>query len=71
MCVFLSGILAVILLQEQLTFNQLVLALLIIPIVMTLAEAFSPHTWDGPFLYLAGGLLTVAVIEVSQWLSHA
>ncbi len=65
-CVFLSGILAVALLQEHLEFNQFILALLIIPITMTLAEAFSPHTWDGPFLYLTGGLSTVAVIELSK-----
>jgi dolichol kinase len=66
LCVFTSGILAVFLLQEQLTSNQLVLALLIIPIAMTLAEAFSPHTWDGPFLYLTGGISTVLVIEASM-----
>ncbi|MFV2058354.1 MAG: hypothetical protein ACC707_17955 [Thiohalomonadales bacterium] len=70
LCVFLSGILAIILLQEQLTFNQFYLSLLIIPIVMTLAEAFSPHTWDGPFLYLAGGSSTIAMIEISQFASH-
>jgi len=40
--------------------------LLIIPIAMTLAEAFSPHTWDGPFLSLVGGSSTVGVLEISQ-----
>lgn len=65
LCVFLSGVLAIFLLQEQLTQMQMIAALLIIPLVMTLAEALSPHTWDGPFLYLAGGVSTVAVLEVS------
>lgn len=65
-CVFFSGILAVLMLSEQLTTAQMILAFAIIPIVMTLAEAFSPHTWDGPFLYLAGGTSTVLVLELSD-----
>ncbi len=66
MCVFFSGILAVLLHIEVLNQSQLILALLIIPVTMTLAEGLSPHTWDGPFLYLAGGISTVAVLEISQ-----
>jgi phytol kinase len=42
--------------------------LAIIPLAMTLAEAWSPHTWDGPFLYLAGGASTVATLELSRLL---
>ena len=71
LCVFFSGILAIILLNEHLTVVQFMLALLIIPVVMTLAEALSPHTWDGPFLYLVGGISTVAVIEISHLMGHA
>jgi len=67
MCVFLSAVLAVFLLAGHLNQVQLVLALLIIPITTTLAEAFSPHTWDGPFIYLAGGLSTVMVLELSRF----
>lgn len=37
----------------------------------TLAEAFSPHTWDGPFLYLAGGVSTVLVLELSSLVNAA
>ncbi|MFO7952724.1 MAG: hypothetical protein R6U91_07980 [Bacillota bacterium] len=37
-------------------------ALFILPLVMTLAEAFSPHTWDTPFLFLLG-YLTLFVIS--------
>jgi len=69
MCVFLSGIVAVLLFSEHLTPVQVNIALLIIPIAMTLAEAFSPHTWDGPFLYLAGGVSTVMVLEISGLMS--
>jgi len=66
LCVFFSGILAVVLLLEHLTQTQFILALLIIPLAMTLAEALSPHTWDAPFLYLVGGSTTVLVLELSQ-----
>lgn len=67
-CVFISGLLAVMLLSEQLSHTQLVLAFLLIPITMTLAEALSPHTWDGPFLYLSGGLITIFVLEFSSFI---
>lgn len=66
LCVFLSGVLAVVLLSEHLSQTELILALVLIPIVMTLAEAFSPHTWDGPFLYLAGGSASVLIVELSS-----
>jgi len=69
MCVFITGIAAVLLLSEHLTPMQVNIGLLIIPVAMTVAmtvaEAFSPHTWDGPFLYLAGGVSTVLVLELS------
>jgi len=63
-CVLASGFLAVYLLRAQLEPQQLVAAFILIPLAMTLAEAWSPHTWDGPFLYLAGGLATIAVLHV-------
>lgn len=64
-CVFLSAILAVIVLRAHLTETQLVLALLVVPPIMTLAEAVSPHTWDAPLLYLVGGASLVGVLELS------
>jgi dolichol kinase len=67
-CVLASGFLAVFLLRGQLDATQFVLALAIIPIAMTLAEAWSPHTWDGPLLYLAGGASTVATLELAALL---
>jgi dolichol kinase len=70
-CVFLSALLAIFLLHQHFTPTQFVLALLVIPIAMTLAEAFSPHTWDGPILYLAGGISFVAILELSKLIQHA
>ena len=66
LCVLFSGFLAVALHVEVLNQYQFILSLLIIPIAMTFAEAFSPHTWDGPFLYLVGGASTVVMLEIAQ-----
>jgi phytol kinase len=65
-CVLVSGLVSIILLRGQLDEVEFVLALAIIPLAMTLAEAWSPHTWDGPFLYAAGGASTVATLELSR-----
>jgi len=60
-CVFISAVLAILLFADQFSQLQLVIALTIIPPIMTLTEAISPHTWDSPFLYLIGGLLVIGV----------
>jgi dolichol kinase len=67
-CVLASGFLAVFLLRHQLSATELVLAFAIIPLATTLAEAWSPHTWDGPLLYFAGGASTVAALELARLL---
>ncbi|MCF6203524.1 MAG: hypothetical protein L3J59_07625 [Methylococcaceae bacterium] len=51
--------------QQSLTSEQFILALAILPITMTLTEAFSPHTWDDPFLYLMGSAATIFILEIS------
>jgi dolichol kinase len=42
------------------------LALLILPLTLTLAEALSPHTWDEPIMYAAGvaGCVVVQMLAV-------
>jgi len=59
LCVFLSGIIAATaeygLFKSELHYWS---AMITVPITMTVAEAFSPHTWDTPFLLITGaGLL--------------
>jgi phytol kinase len=41
--------------------DQFFLALLAIPPVLSLAEAFSPHTWDTPFLFASSGVMLFGV----------
>lgn len=58
-CVLISGFLSCIALSQSFSCDlHFLLAFFIVPIAMTFAEAFSPHTWDTPFLLTSGcGLL--------------
>ena len=53
-CVFLASLAVVIVFHDAFTQLQFILALIVFPVLMTLVEAFSPHTWDTPTLYIAG-----------------
>ena len=53
-CVFLASLVVVIVFHSSFTGLQFITALCVMPILMTLVEAFSPHTWDTPTLYIAG-----------------
>ncbi|MHA1489509.1 MAG: hypothetical protein ACTSRI_07625 [Promethearchaeota archaeon] len=61
-CVFIMGLLAIIIFGPSFSPNQFMVALITIPILMTLAEAFSPHSWDNPFLALVGLILLFLII---------
>ncbi|MEX2531632.1 MAG: hypothetical protein WD960_12745, partial [Gemmatimonadota bacterium] len=63
-CVFLTGVGVIVLFEALFTPLQFWVALLTVPIFMTLAEAFSPHTWDTPFLFLVGGLTLLGIIQL-------
>lgn len=64
-CVLVAGILAVVAFNGSFTTEQFVVALLTVPLLMTLAEAFSPHTWDTPLMLLSGSL---ALFGIAKWL---
>ena len=53
-CVLITGFVAVAMHYEYFTTIQFILSMLFIPIIMTLTEAYSPHTWDTPFLMFTG-----------------
>ena len=63
-CVFVVGVLAIVAFKGSFTLTQFVVALLAVPILMTLAEAWSPHTWDTPYMFLVG---TVSLLAVKIW----
>ena len=63
-CVFITAVLVLLGFQHLFTTPQLITALLVFPIGVTLAEAYSPHTWDSPFIFLVGGLVLIAIINI-------
>jgi dolichol kinase len=60
-CVFIVGIISVALFYSSFTIPQFIVALLVVPLFTTMAEATAPHTWDTPYIFLAAGLSTFAV----------
>lgn len=60
-CVFIASIVVVALYFSSFTPLQYIAVLVFLPVLMTLAEAFSPHTWDTPFLLLVGYLALFGV----------
>lgn len=60
-----AGILVLLASASQFSQTQLLLALLVIPIAATLAEAVSPHTLDSPLIYLSVGGLLALIVNVA------
>ncbi len=54
--VFLTSLIVIAAYYSYFTPTQFIVALITVPVIMTLVEAFSPHTWDAPTLFLAGFL---------------
>ena len=68
-CVFFTSIIVIIFFHSGFTSSEFICVLIIFPIVMTLAEAFAPHTWDTPFLFLFG-FLTIYIVKIIPFVSH-
>lgn len=60
-CVFVTALVAFGFYQSSFTPLQFWIGLGCFPILMTLAEAFSPHTWDTPFLFGVGYLTLIGL----------
>ena len=61
-CVVVMSIVTVMLLHQQMTLPQFALMMIVIPVGLTVAEAFSPHSWDSPFMYAVAGMLIVPIM---------
>ena len=62
-CVFITSLITIIVFGPLFSPIQFIVALIAIPILMTLAEAFSPHSWDNPFLALVGEILLFLILS--------
>ncbi len=63
-CVFLASVAILCAFAFALSPVQLAVALAVIPLAMTLAEAWSPHTWDTPILFLVGYVCLYAIAQL-------
>lgn len=55
-CVFIVAVLVLSSFYSYFTITQFIVALAVVPVVATLAEAKSPHTLDSPFIFLFTGI---------------
>ena len=68
-CVFITSIIVILFFQSGFTFSEFIYVIIIFPIIMTLSEAFAPHTWDTPFLFFFG-YSTIYLIKIIPFISH-
>ena len=62
-CVLISGFIIIAMHVDYFTTLQFALAMLFVPIIMTLTEAYSPHTWDTPFLMFTGYVSLLLIMQ--------
>ena len=62
-CVLITGLIVVAMHYEYFTMTQFVLSMLLVPLLMTLTEAYSPHTWDTPFLMFTGYVSLLLIMQ--------
>ena len=62
-CVLITGFIVVAMHFEYFTTTQFILSMLLVPLLMTLTEAYSPHTWDTPFLMFTGYMSLLLIMQ--------
>ena len=61
LCVFTVSLIIICSYYNYMDFNQFLFCSLTIPLLITFTEAFSPHTWDSPLLFLVScSLLSIS-----------
>lgn len=65
LCVFATTVTAILLAPGAFEPLRLVLLILLLPLAMTLAEAWAPHTWDEPFMFLTGLMVGWSVLVMT------
>lgn len=63
-CVFVVAVVIALCYSASLSSQQLLALVILRPPIMTITEALSPHSWDAPFLYAAGGGTVAGVLTV-------
>jgi dolichol kinase len=60
--VFLTSAVVIACSRQHFQGSEFLIVLLTLPLLLTLAEAVAPHTWDNPFLYTVGGGVVLLAI---------
>ncbi|HLP13516.1 MAG TPA: hypothetical protein VK177_16390 [Flavobacteriales bacterium] len=63
-CVFLTAVLTIFLFHSHFTQTQFIVALCVVPVISTLAEARAPHTWDSPFIFFFTGITLAGIYMI-------
>jgi dolichol kinase len=63
-CVYVTSLVAVLLMRSSFPAAEFIPALLILPVALTLAEAKSPHTWDEPVMALTAFLVAMPIMLI-------
>ena len=63
-CVLITGFIVVAMHFDYFSTTQFILSMLIVPLAMTLTEAYSPHTWDTPFLMFTGYVSLMLIMQI-------
>lgn len=61
-CVFLTSLIVMLFYYPYFTHPQFVAGLVLVPVLMTLAEALSPHTWDSPLIFFTGCVSLLGIV---------
>lgn len=63
-CVFIVSTIIILCYYNYITLHQYLFCIFTIPISVTFTEAYAPHTWDCPFIYLVSCLYLVFANEL-------
>ncbi|TWU18977.1 hypothetical protein [Allorhodopirellula heiligendammensis] len=61
-CVWVTSVIVILFLLPTLSWPVFIALVTWVPPIMTLTEAFSPHSWDAPFMYAMGGACVSLVL---------
>lgn len=64
-CVWITSVVVILCLLPTLSWPVFIGLIILVPPVMTLTEAFSPHSWDAPFMYAVGGACVSLVVLIT------
>ena len=63
-CVFITSLIVLIMFHNYMTSMQFIVSIFIVPLIATIAEAKSPHTWDSPFIFFFTGIALLSIYSI-------